>query len=181
MSNVVEVEDMRFTFPESWHVEDFDSWYGDGNGPKPLTHDPFRAKDCDLLALEGETLWLIEVKDYTYLGRKVPKDLPTEFALKVFHTLARLMAVAHFGDHEKKEFSRKAICAQRIRVALAVELRGRDRDLKIALAHLRDRLNQECAEMKLSHVLVSNSRCQYSSIDWKQERIPESRLNHVDR
>lgn len=181
MSKFVDVEDVKFTFPEDWEVEDFDSWYGSGKNAKPLTDAPFHAKDCDLLALSNGNLWLIEVKDYTYEGKRIPRDLATTFALKVFHTLGRLTVNAHFGNHEKKDFCKRAINAQEIQVALAIEARGTDQNLMITLAALKDQLERRCSAMKLKRVAISNSRVALTPVLWKQERIPESRQAHTDR
>lgn len=179
--NSIQVEDMVLSFPGQWEVEDFDAWYGSGAAAKPLTNSPFKAKDCDVLALSEGVLWLIEVKDYTYPGKKIPEDLHDTFALKVFHTLARLMSVAHFGQHDRKNFCRRAINAKEIRVALAIESRGDDRKLLIALAGLKDRLEKGCRPMGITRVTVSNSRIEGNGVEWSQKRSSEARLRHSDR
>lgn len=180
-ANTVVVEDMLFTFPGDWEVEDFDSWYGQGHGTKPLTDKPFNAKDCDLLALEGDRLWLIEVKDYTYPGKKIDPNLPRDFALKVFHTMARLVANAYFGTHHKQEFCKRALRVEQIKVALAVEARGNKTTLYKALADLNDLVEAECRKMKIARVVIANSQVPSTQFSWTQKRLPETRSNHTDR
>ncbi|WJZ08293.1 hypothetical protein CGLAUT_09080 [Corynebacterium glaucum] len=181
MSRSIVVEDVVFEFPDDWEVEDFDAWYSSGRSAKPLTNDPFNAKDCDLIAFEGNRLWLIEVKDYTYPGKRPDPNLATIFALKVFHTMARLMLVAHFGNHPKKDFCRRAVSAEEIRVALAIEMRGDNRMLPLALAGIKDNLDRKCAPMKVKHITVSNSRFNPSHVGWSQRRVGEARGKHSDR
>jgi len=79
-----EVDGSFFVFPDGWDVEKLDEW----PEQKKLTRSPFCSKGCDLVAFRAGELWLIEVKDYTYPGARVPGDLADAVGLKVFHTLA---------------------------------------------------------------------------------------------
>lgn len=57
------VDGTFFTFPPNWQTEIFDEWpqYKRATGELEL-------RGCDVLALDGQDLWIIEMKDYTYDG-----------------------------------------------------------------------------------------------------------------
>lgn len=106
MAVEIEVDKSFFTFSDGWVVEKPDEW----TEQKKLTGAPFHAKGCDVAALDPveRELWLIEAKDCTYSGAKVPDDLADKVGLKILHTLAILHAVAHWGSSDHQTFSRQA-------------------------------------------------------------------------
>lgn len=68
--NILNVDGTIFEFPKHWRVSIFDEWE---QFKRPASE--LHLKGCDIVAFDGETLWLIEVKDYTYLDASIPKDL----------------------------------------------------------------------------------------------------------
>ncbi|GAB3251755.1 cysteine--tRNA ligase [Arthrobacter pigmenti] len=175
----IDVDGSFFTFPDGWHVEKFDEW----NEQSKLTRRPFESKGCDLVAFGSGHLWLVEAKDYSYPGASVPDDLAEQVGLKVFHTLAILHAVAHWGDGVRREFSRNALRAQDANVCLAVELPDKGRRLlgvETPLANLKDKLKKVTRLLDVHHPVVSNSFVS-GNVPWHIRRNPETRSIHADR
>lgn len=50
-------------------------------------------RGCDVVAVGGKTLWLIEMKDYIYPGTTPPGDLSTVIGQKAAGILALLFAL----------------------------------------------------------------------------------------
>lgn len=116
----VPVDGSLFSFPAGWEVEAYDTW----TQVAKIAGSSLEAKACDLVAISGGTLYLIEVKDYTYpVGTRPPKleDLAVAVAQKGYHTLAGLFAVAHLPI-EKAAFCSRALRCERIELYLSVEL-----------------------------------------------------------
>lgn len=179
MSESVEVDGSIFTFPSGWELAKIDEW----PEQKRLTRGPFNSKACDLVALSGSVLWIIEAKDYTYPGAKVPADLAETVGVKVFHSLAILHAVAQWGSGDHQQFSSRAVSCTDARLCLAVELRDGGRKLiavQTPLAALRDKLRKVTKMLNVSHPVVSNSHCP-NGVPWKVSRIASTRRAHTDR
>lgn len=109
-------------FEQDWQVERYDAWsyyrsqfqsFGGGQ------------KGVDFLALEpsGQTLWLVEVKDYRREARDEAKkgSLEQEVADKVRDTLAGLAAATARAMDDERSFSRAALGVERMRVVLHLE------------------------------------------------------------
>lgn len=79
-------------------------------------------KATDLIALDGSTTWLIEIKDYRQHKRTKLIDLGDEIAIKIRDTLAGLVAAqCSANDPEEKKFARSALKAKSFRVVLHLE------------------------------------------------------------
>ncbi|BDA19416.1 hypothetical protein KAM345_033300 [Aeromonas caviae] len=79
-------------------------------------------KAMDLAYVDGQTFWLIEVKDYRVHQRTKSIDLVDEMAGKLRNTLAGLWAAkCNANDQGEKRFATAAIKAQKIRVVLHLE------------------------------------------------------------
>ena len=148
-----------------------------------MTQAPFCSKGCDLVAMKDGALWLIEAKDYTYTGAKVPHDLADKVGLKIFHSLAVLHTVAHWGEGDHQKFSAKALACRSARVCLAVELPDGGRrliGLEKPLAEMKSQLKRVTRKMNVHQPVVSNSR-QLNNVPWQVRRNPEVRRKHTDR
>lgn len=174
-----EVDGSFFTFPDGWELEKLDEW----REQQKVTQPPFHSKGCDLVAMRDTTLWLIEAKDYTYPGAKVPDDLADKVGLKVFHSLAILHAVARWGVGSRQEFSVRALACQEARVCLAVELPDRGRRMigvATPLANLKNELKRVTRKLNVHRPVVSNSHMM-NGVPWKIRRDPRTRDKHADR
>jgi hypothetical protein len=118
MQNVL-VDGLPFQFPDDWHVTKLDDW--------PFYRNHFRKmwdhiKAVDLGAIDGDTLWLIEAKDYRAHPQPKSKDLIASVAKKVADSLACLMAAQHNAhDLHHQRFAKKACCSQRVHVVFHLE------------------------------------------------------------
>ncbi|SHJ91764.1 hypothetical protein SAMN05421803_111101 [Nocardiopsis flavescens] len=175
----VQVDGSFFTFSDGWELEKLDEW----PAQKLATQAPFHSKGCDLVALKDGELWLIEAKDYTYPGARVPDDLTDKVGLKFFHSLALLHVVARWGEGSHREYSLKALACRRARVCLAVELPDGGRRLigvATPLAGLQDKLKRVTRKLRIHHPVVSNSH-RTNGVPWEVRRDPGTRGRHSDR
>lgn len=79
-------------------------------------------KAMDFVYLDGNTLWLIEVKDYRVHRRTKSIELVDEIAAKLRNTLAGLWATkCNANDDTEKQFAALAVAAQNLRVVLHLE------------------------------------------------------------
>ncbi len=79
-------------------------------------------KAVDLIFLEQDTCWLIEVKDYRVNRRTKLIDLADEISIKVKDTIAGLFAAKiNANDLFEKTFAQRANQKSRIRVVLHLE------------------------------------------------------------
>lgn len=114
---------LRFHFPDEWKIlraeksayftRRFQSFCGG-------------CKEVDFLGWDGstETLWLIEVKDYTTDRRTKSLDLCEEIALKARDALSMLVGAAANANPDRAEtrnFSQTALPPGAIRVVLHLE------------------------------------------------------------
>lgn len=80
------------------------------------------SKAVDFVVSKGNTLWLIEVKDYRRHQRTKPSELSDEVMLKVRDTMAGLVSTAFIGvDTREKRVSRNALSRNKLRVLLHLE------------------------------------------------------------
>lgn len=115
-----DVDGNRFTFADDWTVFVYDEW---SFYRRKLTAAPLNARGCDLVAVDGSTLYLIEAKDYTRpAGTTMPsvEDLADRVVTKAFHTMAGLASGA-FNDGEQRETCRRALSCTTAVMTLSVE------------------------------------------------------------
>lgn len=173
------VEDVFFEFPDDWTVELFDTWkkYSKVSGM-------VGAKGCDILASDGSTLWIVEVKDYTYESARPPSDLDVIVGRKALGTMGLLYSLqrsAH-GGHEierAQEFAQ----ATELRLALHVELKDggqKSRYLPRDLAPIKTKLSRVAKALGIAKVEISASLIAHQA-PWTTWRDPAARGNHRDR
>ena len=103
----LDVDGSVFSFEDGWDVTKYDEWPYFRNVLNPIK-DPEGGgmRGCDIVALHGDDLWLIEAKDYAYKDAKVPHVLVAIVAEKVMDTLAGL----HAGTRDEHELrDRKSV------------------------------------------------------------------------
>ena len=113
------MDGLIFSFPSDWQVAKYDE--------TAFYRQQFQSfaggsQAVDIVALAGEVLWLIEVKDYRRRKREKSIGLADEVALKVRSTLAGLAtARVRANDDSERQFARRAMLASQLRVALHLE------------------------------------------------------------
>lgn len=184
MTNItLNVDGSIFAFEKGWEAEDFDSWFSKSRGKNSLSGSHLHARDCDILAVSGEEAWLVEVKDYTYKDAKIPPDIGEQFARKIFDTLARLVLMQKFTDHEKNDFAKRITDAAEIHVCLAVEVPTHKDGFESALAGLKQQAEKAVHPMGIRRVVISNSALPHKhrgvGVPWTRTRDPKTRKNHL--
>lgn len=115
------VEDrLTFTFPTLALATKYDDWSHYRN---QFNKSFGGTKAVDIIFVDQDTTWLIEIKDYRQNPRLKPIELHEEVASKVKDTLAGLVSAAlNANDAGEKQFGRAAIKKNRIRIVLHLEL-----------------------------------------------------------
>lgn len=181
MSNrEIRVDGTYFTFPDGWQVDTFDEW--------PQFHRAAGAlgiKGCDLIALNDDELWIIEVKDYTYTDTDQPPDLAKTVGLKAAGTMALLYALARTtADSTAKEFAIKCASSTRIHLALHVDVKDggrRRREIKPVLSPILTKLRHYQKSLGLHKAHVTSTLAPSGSTPWTARRDPATRAAHADR
>ena len=112
--------DLTFSFPDCCQASKYDDWSFYRNRFEKVAGG---SKAVDILCFDGDTSWLIEIKDYRKHRRTKGIDIADEFALKVRDTLAGLAAAAKQSndDAHQRELAWEALTKRRWRVALHLE------------------------------------------------------------
>lgn len=176
----VNVDGTLFTFPEEWDVAIFDEW--------PQYQAPAGAlglRGCDVLALDGETLWIVEMKDYTYAGARPPEDLTRIVGSKAAGTMALLFALQRaIAQSEAAEFARGCAGVKRIHLVLHMDIKdgGRKRKhIEPILMAVQGKLKHAQKTLGLSKSFVTSTLAPNPGTPWTARRAPETRDHHEDR
>ena len=118
---MIEIEEgsLTFSFPDSCESTKYDGW--------EFYRECFQStaggsKAVDILCLQRDVSWVIEIKDYRQHPRTKSTDLVDEVACKVRDTLAGLAAAsANASDKDEQTFAEHAPAKRRWRVALHLE------------------------------------------------------------
>lgn len=179
MNHEVLVDGRTFVFHGDWIVAKVDEW-----APyRTLTANPINAKACDLVAVNGLALYLIEAKDYTYPESSgPPADLAASVGRKAFDTMALLFALRRLGEGEQRDVSRAAAACTSITVCLNIELKDGGQGAMTVEKPLADLLQQ----LRKGSKHFSNRRPIISSHQrpaplWSTQRDPSTRERHADR
>lgn len=115
----LEVDGLIFTFPASWKVSKYDDWAFYRNQFSKMWNG---IKAVDLLAIENQVIWFIEVKDYRTSRRTKALDMADEVAQKVFSTLAAMLpAKVNSSVTDERDFAGEVVKATKLRVVLHLE------------------------------------------------------------
>ncbi|MCP5163050.1 MAG: hypothetical protein H6999_05145 [Hahellaceae bacterium] len=119
MNNRIIEGRLAFTFPENCQSSKYDEW--------SFYRNQFNSafggtKAIDIVHIDNQQTWLIEVKDYRHNARTKPIDLGEEVALKVRDTLTGLIAAKCYANSaDEKQFARNALRKNTLRVVLHLE------------------------------------------------------------
>lgn len=165
---------IRFDFPDDWKVcrPEKSAFY-----TRQFQNFCGGCKEIDFLMLEPEpqTLWLLEVKDYTTNSRKKSLDLLDEIAIKARDVLALLLAGAA-NDPQPNDgvgaFMMEGGLPRKIRVVLHLEQPGKPSKLfpgaKIPV-DLTQKLRQKVRCIDPHPVVVSTAS---PSTFWRSTWVP---------
>lgn len=110
---------LTFTFSDNANATKYDTWSFYRN---QFNHAFGGAKAVDIILVDHDQTWLIEVKDYRIHRRSKTIDIGDELALKVRDTLAGLAAASfNANDQNEKRIAQQALRKRRIRIVLHIE------------------------------------------------------------
>jgi len=139
---VIDEDQLRFEFSDEWQVSQFDEWSFYRKPFSRLADAKATCAKCsaglvcaacgakrvagtkgiDIVAIEKQAAWLIEVKDYRSTRESNYVFLADVVALKVKDTIAGLVAARiNANDESEKALAVQAIACNRIRVVLHLE------------------------------------------------------------
>lgn len=119
MTTTLTEQQLAFTFADGLEASQYDNWV--------FYRSQFNAacggtKAVDFVCLDGDQLWLIEVKDYRRHRRTKLIELGDEIAIKVRDTLAGLVAAScNANESEERRLARRAVGRSRLRIVLHLE------------------------------------------------------------
>lgn len=154
MNTMLKIDGTFFQFPEGWKTTVFDEW---PQYLKPASS--LGLKGCDILAINGGTLWIIEVKDYTYPDAKQPEDLATVVGQKAIGTMALLYALQRSkNDSAAVRFARACAVTTEIKLALHIEIKDggrKERQVRPLLMSLEQnyKISGKCSTSKRTLLL----------------------------
>lgn len=115
----VQVDGLTFTFPASWKISKYDDW---AFYRKQFSKMWNGIKAVDLLAIENQVTWFIEVKDYRRSRRTKGLDLVDEVAQKVLYTVAAMLpAKVNASVTDENDFAGEVVKSTQLRVVLHLE------------------------------------------------------------
>ncbi len=118
MTTIVE-GDLTFSFPESCRASKYDDWSFYRNQFQPVANG---CKAIDILCVEGDISWLIEVKDYRRHPRTKTIVIADELAIKIRDTLAGLASAAKVANDEDERLRAQQSLANRRRWRVVLHL-----------------------------------------------------------
>lgn len=174
------IDGTNFTFPGSWTVSIFDEW------PQfRKLAGPLGIQGVDIVAIDGSTLWLIEMKDYTYPGAKAPEELPMTLGRKAIGTMAVLFALGRStSDSEAHDFALNCQSANEIILALHIEVKDGGRkaaQVEPLLMPLQSEIRKMQKLLGLAKSWVTSTLAPNGNTPWTATRMPNTRSAHADR
>ena len=170
------VDGLPFQFPDDWQVTKLDdSPFYRNHFSKMWDH----IKAVDLGAIDGDTLWLIEAKDYRAHPQPKSKDLIASVGKKVRDSLACLMVAQHNAhDLQHQRFAKKACRCQRIHVVFHLEQPNVERQPLATFGSRRNTRSQQQALRQLirpidPHARVISAQRSYP-LPWQLQAPPSS-------
>lgn len=146
---------ITFRFDAGAEPQQYDEWRFYRDRFERVVND---TKAMDILCLEGETLWLIEVKDYRAHPRTKPSEIADELARKLRDTLAGLAAARiHAHKEVERRFAERALRSAEMRVVLHLEQPEKPRRLFpniVNPANLQEKLKQRLRSAVDNHPKV---------------------------
>ena len=163
----IEEGDLTFSFPDRCEASKYDEWSFYRNQFQSVAGG---SKAVDMLCIDGDAVWLIEVKDYRQNPRTKLIDLYDEVARKIRDTLSGLAAASANADcDDERTLVRRALAKRRWRVALHLEqpdVRSRLRPQPLDVANVVSKLRSKTLKAVDAHPVVLNLRARRPGISW---------------
>ena len=158
--------DLTFSFPDHCRARKYDKWVFYRNQFQSVAGG---SKAVDILCLEDDAAWLVEIKDYRKHPRTKSIALCDEVAIKVRDTLSGLAAAsANANDADEQAIARRALARRRWRVALHLEqpnVASRLRPRAIDPASMKSKLGKGLKAID-AHPTVVDRRRPHPGIPW---------------
>ncbi|MCY4260006.1 MAG: hypothetical protein OXC91_07055 [Rhodobacteraceae bacterium] len=158
---------LTFIFPASCQVSKYDEW--------SFCRCQFQSvaggcKAVDILCIDSNVSWLIEVKDYRHHPRTKPSCIADEFAIKVKDTLAGLAAAAKMAnDPNEKQQAGQSLKTKKWRAVLHLEqssIQSRLRPGSATTASLLQKLRTGKLRAIDAHPIICGRTHLHASIPW---------------
>ena len=166
MVEIVEGQ-ITFSFPDNCEAGKYDKWSFYRNQFQNIAGG---SKAVDILCLEGDNAWLIEVKDYRQHPRTKAVDIADEIAMKVRDTVAGLAAAGkNANDDDERRLACRALRKRRWRVVLHLEQPASPRRLRrkaITEASLLQKLRSRHLKAIDAHPAIDNMTAPRPGIPW---------------
>lgn len=163
----IDVDSLKFTFPEQWVVSKYDDWDFFKNHFSKL-HSGI--KGVDIIAVDPEeTVWLIEAKDYRKSCETVDSNFVETIWKKVFGTLAALLpAKVNATSVDEKTLATRALGAKGLRIVLQYEPPNSSSSLfqrSLSIADIQQKFKSRFKAID-PHALVVSKERMPQSIEW---------------
>lgn len=179
-NNEWNIDGTLFSFPDDWRIEVFDEWPQYKKAASELG-----LRGCDVLCLDDTTLWIVEMKDYTYPGASQPSDLDRIVGEKAAGTMALLYALQRNpSESDAQKFARACKDVTRIHLAMHIEVKDGGRKAKQVgplLMPLKNKLRKMQMALGISKSFVTSTHAPNSAVGWTSRRDPDGRQLHLDR
>ena len=114
---------LEFHFATNCQASKYDDWAHYRNQFQPVAGG---CKAIDLICVEDDVSWLIEVKDYRENRRTKGIEIADEVAIKVRDSLAGLASAAkNANDSHERDLAKRAVRSNRWRIVLHLEQRAK--------------------------------------------------------
>ena len=158
---------LSFSFSDESIVAKYDEWSFYRN---QFSNAFGGSKAVDLIYIDPESTWLIEVKDYRAHKRTKSIDIGDEIALKVRDTLAGLAAAkCNASDPEERRLAALALRRNKLKVVLHIEQPQKDSKLFSRIvdpSNLKLKLKQKVRAVD-AHPAVVDMRSLNTQMPWK--------------
>ena len=158
---------LTFCFSARCQASKYDDWSFYRNQFQPVANG---CKAIDILCVEGDVSWLIEVKDYRQHSRTKVIDIADELAIKVRDTLAGLASAAkNANEADECRHARQSLAKRRWRVVLHLEQSTTPRRLwpkPIDIANLLLKLRTKKLKAVDAHPIICDRNNLPNCIPW---------------
>lgn len=158
---------MSFRFRDGCHASKYHDWSFYRN---QFQHIAGGCRAVDILCVEGDVSWLIEIKDYRQHRRTKVIDISDELATKVRDTLAGLASAAKAANEfDERRQAQQALEDRRWRVVLHLEqptMPHRLRPRPIDTANLLMKLRTKTLKAIDAHPLVCDRNTLSRGVPW---------------
>ncbi|MDO9783701.1 hypothetical protein Q7511_09730 [Glaesserella parasuis] len=168
MSEIVIKEgDLTFIFNEFILVEKYDDLSFDRNQFNAFANG---TKAVDIIVVDENDNWMIEVKDYRQYQRTKTIPLADEIAIKVRDTLAGIVAMKlNANNQSEQQFAKQFLKKNKIKIVLHLEQKRSNSRLfpqPIDPAKLKQKLKMLLKAVD-AHPFVVNKDSLHSTMHWK--------------